>query len=460
MCDCGTSRLPAHTPCNLRINHETGQKGGVAGEEPAQANKYNQNFRNKFCGCEEDYDPKQERGTMFQCLGLGTVADGGCGEDWWHPECVLGISRKDYKDYVDKLKAQKGDDPETNGIMREVSFSRMEEEANGHPDSRRPSMTTAIAAGLANGEGVDGNDIAADVEDEEEEDQPLPPGFPAEDDFEHFLCYKCVEAHPWIKKYAGASDFLPPKFFDAFLNPLGLPPAGGAPPTNDTTNGDSKKRKASDDHDDLTVPSAMAPPKRQKSVDPTTTLSAIPEDTPTTAFTLTPKKPFDDKSTCILSSTPPLSGPALTTPFSLFLRPDFRSHLCHCATCFPLLKPHPQLLEEEDIYEPPVSEAGSPSVGTGSILDRGEAAFSSIDRVRAIQGAMAYANLKDGLQAFFKPFAESGKAVGAEDIKEYFEKLRGDDKGIQEAAGSAKKSKDADGDDPAGGDSRREQSGY
>jgi E3 ubiquitin-protein ligase UBR7 len=430
----------------------------VTGEEPAQANKYNQNFRNKFCGCEEDYDPKLERGTMFQCLGLGTVVDGGCGEDWWHPECILGISRTDYKEYTNKLRARKGD-TNTRGIMREVSFSRMEEEANGHPDMRRPSIVTAIAAGIANGDGVDGNDIAADVEEEEDDDdEPLPPGFPAEDDFEHFLCYKCVEAHPWIKKYTGAPGFLPPKFFDASLNPLELPLVEDAPPTNCTTTGDSKKRKASDDDEDLIAPSTMAPPKRQKSVDPAATLSAIPENTPTITLPLTPKKSSTD--TCKLSSIAPLSGPALTTPFSLFLQPDFRSHLCHCPNCFPLLKSHPQLLEEEDIYEPPVSEAGSPSVGTGSILDRGEAAFSSMDRVRAIQGAMAYANLKDGLQAFFKPFAESGKAVGAEDIKEYFEKLRGDDKGIQEAAGSAKKSKDADGDGPTGGDSRREQSGY
>jgi E3 ubiquitin-protein ligase UBR7 len=67
---------------------------------------------------------------------------------------------------------------------------------------------------------------------------------------------------------------------------------------------------------------------------------------------------------------------------------NFRDHLCHCASCFPLLKPHPQLLEEEETYEPPISEDGEGeqggSVGTGSLLDRGEAAFNNIDRVRAI----------------------------------------------------------------------------
>jgi E3 ubiquitin-protein ligase UBR7 len=72
---------------------------------------------------------------------------------------------------------------------------------------------------------------------------------------------------------------------------------------------------------------------------------------------------------------------------------------------------------------------------------------------------MAYAHLKDGLKAFLQPFAENKQAVGAEDIKAYFEKLRGDEQGIKEAAGGAAKS--SDGDQNGGdGDNRREQSGY
>ena len=73
--------------------------------------------------------------------------------------------------------------------------------------------------------------------------------------------------------------------------------------------------------------------------------------------------------------------------FSLFLREDFRDHLCRCAECYPLLRAHPQLLEEEVLYEPPLSQDGEgdgESMGTGSLLDRGEAALSNVDRVRAI----------------------------------------------------------------------------
>lgn len=151
-------------------------------------------------------------------------------------------------------------------------------------------------------------------------------------------------------------------------------------------------------------------------------------------------------------STPP------TAPFSLFCTSDFRDRFCRCPQCYPLLKLHPQLLEEEESYEPPISESGDDnganSVGTGSLLDRGEAALSNVDRVRAIEGVMVYNHLKDKVKSFLQPFAESGQAVGAEDIKAYFEKLRGDEQGIREAA--------ADGGGGGGdgsGDSRREQSG-
>ena len=73
--------------------------------------------------------------------------------------------------------------------------------------------------------------------------------------------------------------------------------------------------------------------------------------------------------------------------FSIFCKEDFREHFCRCPECYPLLKQHPQLLEEEYSYEPPLSESGGEggeSMGTGSLLDRGEAALSNVDRVRAI----------------------------------------------------------------------------
>lgn len=64
---------------------------------------------------------------------------------------------------------------------------------------------------------------------------------------------------------------------------------------------------------------------------------------------------------------------------------------------------------------------------------------------------MVYNHLKDKVKSFLQPFAESGQAVGAEDIKAYFEKLRGDEQGIKSAAMAGSGSGNED--------NRREQSG-
>lgn len=88
---------------------------------------------------------------------------------------------------------------------------------------------------------------------------------------------------------------------------------------------------------------------------------------------------------------------------------------------------------------------------------------------------MAYNHLKDKVKSFLQPFAESGTPVGAEDIKAYFEKLRGDDQAIKAAGGGAAivagrstddgggggSGGDGSGSGPgAEGDGRREQSGW
>lgn len=71
------------------------------------------------------------------------------------------------------------------------------------------------------------------------------------------------------------------------------------------------------------------------------------------------------------------------------------------------------------------------------------------------EGVMVYNHLKDKVKDFLQPFAESGRPVGAEDIKAYFEKLRGDEQGIRDAAASGGGGESGQG----GDDNRREQSG-
>jgi E3 ubiquitin-protein ligase UBR7 len=387
----------------------TGAKG-VHSQEAATSNHYNHNFQNKFCGCGEEYDADQEKGTMFQCLGLGTVETGGCGEDWWHPECLMGLSR-------DWRRSRSAADQ-----------SKLE--SDSFPEAETPCL--------------DGDDSA-------------PPGFPAEEDFEAFLCFKCVESNPWIKQYAGAPGFLPPVFKGgSSVSPaddLTSAPIAAAGPSKDNlpAQSESKKRKASVERDSR----SPSPSKRIRQ--DTTQVSEKIGHQEKNNEVVAPKNKHD-----ILS-------PAPQGIFSLFLREGFRDRLCHCPKCYPNLIPHPQLIEEEDTYEPPVSESGASdggpgsgtrSHGTGSLLERGEAALSNVDRVRAIEGVMVYNHLKDKVKDFLKPYAESGKAVGADDIKAYFEKLRGDDAAMREAGTKPGTRRDEDKENDRGAGYPREQRGY
>lgn len=439
-CDCGTTRLPSTSPCALRLNPDTNMKGGVHSEAPEVSNKYNQNFRNHFCGCGLDYDPFMQKGTMFQCLGLGTAETGGCGEDWWHPGCVVGLG----PDWVEE-KSQKGTPkkPKMEGFLESIT-----EVAEATVDVSKPTETTTqLHQDMSPGE--TGPEDAATApqgdshdKDEEDEDSLLPPGFPDEDDFEGFICYKCVDSNPWIKRYANAPGFLAPVFRRSAAP---SPEAGlqiGSSVLSRSQSPNSRKRKA--DEEDIDSSSSA---KRQKDGEDG---AAPPLDISNSGSINPPAdSPVEAKPACKAEALPT----APVGQFSLFFKSDFRDHLCRCAKCFPNLASHPQLLEEEDTYEPPVSEsgdgAGGSTVGSGSIYDRGESALKNVDRVRAIEGVMAYNHLKDKLKPFFQQFAESGKAISAEDIKAHFAKMRGDEQAIKDAGEGAKSD-----------DNRREQSGY
>lgn len=301
---------------------------------------------------------------MFQCLGLATEQDGGCGEDWWHPECVLGLGR-------DWLKKEDVD-------------------AEGYGESLTP----------------------------------LPPGFPQEEEFEVFVCYKCVEANPWIKGYAGTEGFLRPVFKKDSALGADLPEidhitsaqASGdldeasshvKPPT---VNGESTiLENVSKSEPTMQSPSTVekGPNPELSSQSPTNTENKLYSEPsaqiPTNAPSISKKRkadddpildpaiPYPDAKKLKPDPTPPYHEslpPAPDGIFSIFLQENFRDKFCRCSSCYPLLRIHPQLLEEEDSYEPPLSqngqEGGGESVGTGSLLDMGEAALSNVDRVRAI----------------------------------------------------------------------------
>lgn len=406
-CDCGTKRFTNDAPCTLRSNAVTGARGAY-GEEPAKTNTYNHNFQNKFCACGEEYDAEREKGTMYQCIGL----NGGCGEDWYHPECLMGLPKDWYLQPEYKIE------------------------------------TSAKAKG-ENGTTDD--------------ELPTPIGFPNEEDFESLICYKCTEANPWIKAYAGTEGFLPAVFHmpQTAQDTTDLTLTEPTP----TDHKPSLKRKASDTNDDTEANRPASPSKRLKEDPPPTTTSATsaPPTQPSASTTTTDAPAPRHKHT--------LLPPASPHPLSLLLRDSFRDHLCHCPPCYTHLHPNPALLTEESTYEPslsssspsqPQNQGSRHSTGSRSLLDRGEAALNNIDRVRAIEGVMVYNHLKDKVKEFLRPYAESGKVVGAEDIKKYFEGLRGDAEGIKEAGGKPGEEGGEGGGGNGGveGDQRREQGGY
>lgn len=378
VCDCGTTRMPSTNPCTLRTDPKTKTRG-VHSEKPAESNRYCHNFRNQFCECAQPYDPEQEKGTMFQCLGLGSVEEGGCGEDWWHPECLVGLPR---------------------------NWAEGQSETN----------------------------VANNLGEEKQEDQcgrgddnaMLPPGFPEEDDFETFICYKCLNANPWLKKYSGTTGFLPPVYRKT------------APTEQTDSQDESTERK------EVTLSTVGV--EREASSTETSLLGNLPTSESSK------KRKFDDtdvsetkrtKEDASEEEAKELSKHVLLPQapkgiYSLFLKENFREHICHCQSCFPELIPYPQLREEEDTYEPPMSNSDydQEGSGTGSLFDRGEAVLNNMDRVRAIEGVMAYQHLRDNLKDFFRPFAERGEAVSADDIKAYFERLRGDNEAARLAINS------------------------
>ncbi|KAL1901544.1 hypothetical protein Cpir12675_000413 [Ceratocystis pirilliformis] len=433
-CDCGTDRMPSKTPCSLRKDSKTGKKGAV-GDRSAEGNRYNHNFRNYFCSCRQEYDAFSQKGTMFQCLGLGTHLDGGCGEDWFHPGCLVGLGAEWYE-------------KQTPDVATEDDVATTKTNPDQAPKSDAPP-SESVPRELPAATSDDDDDEAI------EDDVPMPEGFPKEDTFESLICFKCLEAHPWAKKYAGLPGFLPAVFVkpqkeDSTLETTVDEVGSGC--RSDIVVVEPKKRKAEELESDSLQEEDQVKRARTVSVDHSAAES-LETDAKTVEGAVSMESGLDTPtSMCKVSSITPSSE-----PFSLFCCPGFRDNLCPCSTCQLTLSSHPQLLKEEETYEPSISansEAGGQSTaGSGSLYDRGESALKNMDRVRAIEGVMAYNMMKEKLKPFFEQFAGSGKAISADDIKDYFAKLRGDEQGMKDAQQAAEGS-------GVDRDKREEQDGF
>ncbi|TGZ83747.1 hypothetical protein EX30DRAFT_357535 [Ascodesmis nigricans] len=387
-CDCGTKRIPRKKCTLTKAVNEVPTDGKTE-------RRFGQNYWGRFCECEVEYKPEMEEGTMYQCL-LGDV----CSEDWFHDVCIAKRAKEETtteskERKLSEVPTEIATEKNPEQIKGAISDNKNESETTTHSNPTEPHPTENM-----------------DIDENEEDDTP--PGFPSGDDFDLFICWKCVDANPWLRHYAGTPGLLPavPR-----LSPPEVVSGNSASepsdPTSTTDRPPMLKRKSS-----LSPPSPGPPSKRAKTPDHTATLSNFTSNASaiSTAFTTTTSITSVDNSENKPCTLPPMpSSPSASVPVSLFLKDDFRKHLCHCNACFPKLSRHSCLLEEEETYSPPKDEEATSDAG--SLYDEGEKALRGVDRVKAIEGLAMFEMLKDKVKDFLRPFAEKGETVGEEHVR-------------------------------------------
>ncbi|KAL0075024.1 putative zinc finger in N-recognin-domain-containing protein [Phycomyces blakesleeanus] len=126
-----------------------------------------------------------------------------------------------------------------------------------------------------------------------------------------------------------------------------------------------------------------------------------------------PKKRKTDKFDCKMRS--------YESQVELFLASGWRSGLCSCNKCEENYQTNElgYLKEEEKVYEPEDDD------DTGkSLLEAGMEHFQRMDRVQAVESALAYNAFAGELKQYLKKFQEAGEVVKKEDILAFFAEKR------------------------------------
>lgn len=116
-------------------------------------------------------------------------------------------------------------------------------------------------------------------------------------------------------------------------------------------------------------------------------------------------------------------------PKSYFLKYGFKEHLLKLSqtTDKTLLKTflanHNYLFLSDPIYEPPQDD-DTQSTESGSLLDLGTEALQTLPRDQAVEGLQAYDKIRNKLREFFIPFAEQGKVVTEQEVRQFFDNVK------------------------------------
>lgn len=311
-----------------RRNSLEGNLSTSADDIPSLGNSYNQNFKGLFCSCSEPYNPLDESRVMIQChFGFA------CGEDWYHEDCIMGIRplkmpRKQLVNLLNELSAPL-EDAQTELIKKEDQNEGKDQNKDTHKSTPFPDL----------------------------------------DDFDLFICWKCVDVFPAIfEELTANSAIVFKKLPHRQVNSLD----------------EWKKMDGSDDG---------PPAKKVKSSNHFSVFFANGFQAPTKQL----RESLENNK----AETSVVSKVALLE----------------------FLKNYEYLYMDDPVYEPPADEDEERS----SLLDLGAEALHSLPREQAIEGLQVYDKIRSKLRDFFKPFAEQGKVVTEDEVRGFFEKMKKSD---------------------------------
>ncbi|KAI0315997.1 hypothetical protein OF83DRAFT_1061113 [Amylostereum chailletii] len=270
------------------------------------------------------------------------------------------------------------------------------------PSSREPSPAPPAIEPTEPQASIDNDDAQSEAS-----SSGLPPPLITADDYEALVCGACVAQIPILQRWAGTPGVhivmrdapdAPWKVVDRSL-PADVP--------------DQKTHVNIAEDGEGTGEGVQLGHKRAHSNSLETSEAKRARTSPAPACLAPPENPVAQRVYAALSTSP--DEATTLGAGDVFLTEGWRGRWCRCGSCLPQLETRPYLLEEEETYEPPEDPDSHLS-----LEELGMRALSRLPRDRAIDGIHAFNDMRDGLLAFLRPFAQEGKVVAEADIHAFF----------------------------------------
>lgn len=183
---------------------------------------------------------------------------------------------------------------------------------------------------------------------------------PDQDDFDVFVCQDCVGKNEWLGRYVAIKEGFMSTLeiypeIQVDVETVEVPATDDVPASSGSTLAEIIPAETSSSISATETSSATTAVKRSLSIEP---------ETPESSSKRVKVETVEDNGTSEQCKWSALPVPP-KTPFALFLKEDFRDHLCRCLACQTLrLRNLPMISEEEETYEPDEdnSDTGIPSI--------------------------------------------------------------------------------------------------